>query len=338
MLYRDIDKCLDTLMWHLKGPFHRWRDRQLREEIRNMLLLFERTSNLGPDSIPYTTFKKNSNISLPYFPTGPGDGRAIAIGRFNQAGAPIRGDTTRLPRGYVSFSASFPHHLITLKQVERRFVCNDADYGGVFREVGWESIQSIPSNASATLGVPSFFCLYRPYFYLQAWIDCDSLPPRQIAFPLEPDMSFEGEFYEIINTHQKNRSMLSFLFLTPVNSYSLVGENGTLPWIDYEGIDLTHTEMYQKFFEDRVKDAFHLRRALKSGLRGNDLVPALLDDFHVWQTCPPDRYAFRLRAEIVTEYSIIDGLVQLCLTHRHRTMSFTTYQKFKSWGIDSQQR
>jgi hypothetical protein len=103
MLYREIDRCLDTLMWHLKGPFHRWRDRQLREEIRNILLLFERTSNLGSDSIPYTAFKKNSNILLPYFPTGSGDGRAIAIGRFNQAGAPIRGDTTRLPRGYVSF-------------------------------------------------------------------------------------------------------------------------------------------------------------------------------------------------------------------------------------------
>jgi hypothetical protein len=170
-----------------------------------------------------------------------------------------------------------------------RLVCNDAGYGGVFRGVGWESTQSIPSNASANLGVPSFFCLYKPYFYLQAWIDRDSLPPRQIAFPLEPDMSFEGEFYEIINTHRNNRSRVYFLFSTSVHSYSLVGENGTLPWIDYEGIDLTYTEMHQMFFEDGVKDTFHLRRALKSGLRGNDLIPALLDDFAVWQACPPDR-------------------------------------------------
>jgi hypothetical protein len=54
---------------------------------------------------------------------------------------------------------------------------------------------------------------------------------------------------------------------------------------------MTHSGKYQDFFEDGFDDAFHLSRALKSGLRGNELIPALLDDFRVWQTCPPDRYA-----------------------------------------------
>jgi hypothetical protein len=55
-----------------------------------------------------------------------------------------------------------------------------------------------------------FFCLRAPYLYLKCWVHRDSLPPRQVAFPLEPDMSFEGEFYEIVHTRNLSRGM-SFL-------------------------------------------------------------------------------------------------------------------------------
>jgi hypothetical protein len=67
--------------------------------------------------------------------------------------------------------------------------------------------ERIRSNASAHFGSENFFCLRSPYLYLQAWVDRGSLPPRQTAFPLERDMSFEGELFEIINTHHDMRSM-----------------------------------------------------------------------------------------------------------------------------------
>jgi hypothetical protein len=66
------------------------------------------------------------------------------------------------------------------------------------------------TNASVLRGSSNFFCLYKPYFYLQAWINRDSLPPRQVAFPLEPDMTFEGEFYEIVHSRRKERSIFLF--------------------------------------------------------------------------------------------------------------------------------
>jgi hypothetical protein len=87
-----------------------------------------------------------------------------------------------------------------------RLVSHVAD-GGCFWGTGSELDRNIFTNASAKRGSPNFFCLYKPYFYLQAWIDRDSLPPRQIAFPHEPEMSFEGEFYEIVNTHTQRRGM-----------------------------------------------------------------------------------------------------------------------------------
>jgi hypothetical protein len=73
-------------------------------------------------------------------------------------------------------------------------------------------------------------------------------------------------------------------------SHSWVGYDGTLPWIDYEGIELTLAGGSQDFFDASV-DPISLHRALESGLRGEDLIPALLDDFRVWQTCPADEYA-----------------------------------------------
>lgn len=46
---------------------------------------------------------------------------------------------------------------------------------------------------------PHFLVREGPFFYLQAWIDWDSLPDRQS--PLDPElMSFAGELYEIVHS------------------------------------------------------------------------------------------------------------------------------------------
>ena len=53
---------------------------------------------------------------------------------------------------------------------------------------------------------PNFFALEGPIRYLQEWIDWDSLPGRELGFPHDPaPMSFEGEFYEIVNTQRDRR-------------------------------------------------------------------------------------------------------------------------------------
>ncbi|PVF91196.1 hypothetical protein CPB86DRAFT_719915 [Serendipita vermifera] len=119
----------------------------------------------------------------------------------------------------------------------------------------------------------NFFCLRAPYLYLQSWIDKGSLPPRQTAFPLEPDMSFEEELYEIVN-RRSNRQPHRY---------------GALDSIEYEGINFACNQ-WQDTFCSAFTRAHDLGRVLKNGLRGNDLIPALLNDFCVWQTCPPDRW------------------------------------------------
>ncbi|PVF90917.1 hypothetical protein CPB86DRAFT_803204 [Serendipita vermifera] len=128
-------------------------------------------------------------------------------------------------------------------------------------------------EANTTTQSDAFFCLRGPYLYLQSCIDRDPLPPRQIAFPLGPDMSFEEEFYEIVNYRATRREYI-----------------GALDIIDYEGINWVIINQLQDSFHEVFLGAYELGEALENGLRGNDLIPALLNDFLVWQTCPPDTY------------------------------------------------
>ncbi|PVG01682.1 hypothetical protein CPB86DRAFT_823601 [Serendipita vermifera] len=65
--------------------------------------------------------------------------------------------------------------------------------------------------------------------------------------------------------------------------------HGTVDFIDYEGIDCS-LQQFQDDFSGAFFGPYDLGSALKSGLRGNDLIPALLSDFNVWQACPPDRW------------------------------------------------
>jgi len=53
---------------------------------------------------------------------------------------------------------------------------------------------------------PNVFALEGPIKYLQQWINWNTLPGREVGFPYDPaPMSFEGEFYEIVNTQQDRR-------------------------------------------------------------------------------------------------------------------------------------
>jgi hypothetical protein len=56
---------------------------------------------------------------------------------------------------------------------------------------------------------------------------------------------------------------------------------------DAEEVD---DDRFQDVFEGGFTGAVDLSRALVSGLGGEELIPELLRDFNVWQTCPPDRY------------------------------------------------
>ncbi|PVG01673.1 hypothetical protein CPB86DRAFT_871077 [Serendipita vermifera] len=129
--------------------------------------------------------------------------------------------------------------------VTTRLVTHWTEWGGIFGGIeGSNGTEAVTTHASA--GDDAFFCLR--------------------------DMSFEGEFYEIVNYRAKRGYYV-----------------GTLDRIDYEGIDLA-LDQWQDTFWRTFSGAYELGRALKGGLRGNDLIPALLHDFCVWQTCPPDRW------------------------------------------------
>lgn len=156
------------------------------------------------------------------------------------------------------------------RAVTTRLVYESTGYGGNFEKVEGQGNKVRTQADSYTW---NFFCLRAPYFYLQSWIDWDSLPPRHVVFPLEPDMNFEGEFWEIVNAYSHRRRQ----------------GHGTVDFIDYEGIDCS-LQQFQDDFSGAFFGPYDLGSALKSGLRGNDLIPALLSDFNVWQACPPDRW------------------------------------------------
>lgn len=62
---------------------------------------------------------------------------------------------------------------------------------------------------------------------------------------------------------------------------------GFLPYIQYGGIEAIW-DQWVGGFNLAWTSAKNLTKALSSGLRGPDLVPALYDDFLIWQCAPPD--------------------------------------------------
>ncbi|CAG8701893.1 15292_t:CDS:2, partial [Acaulospora colombiana] len=241
-----LEHCLDAIMESLEkqGLSLDISQDQLRDELRRILLLFQFDDYEIPT--PYEEAVKSGSISsVSYFPfpSEEWDGwKAIAIGVFD--------DSFSDPDGII----------IT------RLVCYPSGCGGLF-----EGIEGQTGMIQTEAGVDSggMFCLRTPYHYLRYWVDRDSLPPRQTAFPLEPDMSFESEFYEI------------------VRFWDAGDDSGILSGISYGGIERC-LEQFHDHFSTGFGRASELGRALEAGTRGNDLIPALLNDFNVWQTCPPD--------------------------------------------------
>lgn len=239
---------------------------QIREEIMKVLPLFEQEDQSQSSKTRYEQAILDGSLSPDtYFPFASQDWdgwAAIAIGTFDEDGEPLvtmKNGVRIPPRGF---------------DVTTRLVKDNGDNytGGNFSALDDtpENMQ-VYTSASSGLTVANFFCLRAPYHYLKSWVNRDTLPPRQTAFPLEPDMSFEGELYEIINTRRERRDEAS----------------GILNWVDYGGITKDFHQFQDYFWID---DAFYLGQALKSGLRGKDLIPALLRDFSVWQTCPTNRW------------------------------------------------
>ncbi|PVG01681.1 hypothetical protein CPB86DRAFT_83551 [Serendipita vermifera] len=260
MLFVDLERTLDRIMEGLEEQDLDLDldDDQLREEIRKVLLLFDDDGDEvdGKNCTRYErALRDGSIIPVHYFPLKSEESwdgwGVIAIGCFDETGngQPVNGSV-----------------------VTTRLVSCRSGYGGLFERMDGQG-DNIRTDASAH--TPNFFCLRTPYRYLQSWIDRDSLPPRQTALPLEPDMSFEGEFYELIDSSTERSTR-------------------GLAWIDYEGIECS-LKQFQDDFTGAWSGAYELGEALQSGLRGNDLIPPLLRDFNVWQTCPPDRW---IRADL----------------------------------------
>jgi hypothetical protein len=102
LLFYDLEECLSMLIEYIQGSHHEFENKELREEIRDLLLLFHHPSYR--EQIPYANMKKSSPISLPYFPLDKENQPAIVVGTFGEDGDSIlmeKDDITTPQRGYV---------------------------------------------------------------------------------------------------------------------------------------------------------------------------------------------------------------------------------------------
>ncbi|GJE88814.1 hypothetical protein PsYK624_049010 [Phanerochaete sordida] len=163
------------------------------------------------------------------------------------------------------------------RHVEVRRV-RDGD-GGDFGEVltadedGAETWQSNYTACSVRRegGVPNVFLCERCYAYLEKWVDWPSLPAPSSAPLGDAELSFAAELYEIVNSRKARRDEVT----------------GLLPDIDYDGIEASLNQWQSHFIACRVGST-HLAHAMDTGLRGADLIPALLQDCRAWMFMRPD--------------------------------------------------
>lgn len=120
---------------------------------------------------------------------------------------------------------------------------------------------------------PTVVICERCFCYLEAWLELDHVPPRHHGFPHDPaPLSFPGELYEIVN-----------LFGGRKNGYCRLTYFDN---IDYGGIKGREEQAY--LFPGRWRSPSSLQRALEKGLRGADLVPAVMRDVKAWLFMRPD--------------------------------------------------
>ncbi|KAI0346160.1 hypothetical protein BDW22DRAFT_725295 [Trametopsis cervina] len=184
--------------------------------------------------------------------------RCIAIGYFepddNLGAAPRRGDL--IPDGTN----------VRIRQVGE---CAGGFFCTVMRARGWrdEPAEVRISDCSTTDGSnPNLAVCQRCYHYLKFWLDMSTLP----ASCNERSLSFAGELYEVVNSRTARRDIL-----------------GLLPTLKYDGIEDTLGD-WQCFFIHTRRGTKHLACAIEAGLRGSQLIPAILQDCRAWMFVRPD--------------------------------------------------
>ena len=69
---------------------------------------------------------------------------------------------------------------------------------------------------------------------------------------------------------------------------NFLGCNGIIPEIEYDDIDNSLDQVQDFIFPYCLKVARHTALAIKDGLRGDELFPALMRDSRAWMFMRPD--------------------------------------------------
>ncbi|KAI0084837.1 hypothetical protein BDY19DRAFT_997400 [Irpex rosettiformis] len=183
-------------------------------------------------------------------------GTCIAVGYFTDIGlAPFH--DSKLPDGCN----------VQIRQVTQ-------DSGGSFGALvctqgpRTETLDFWPTDCSTTEDINCNFAVHdRCYYYLKNWINHAGLPSPNNGRSL----SFAGELYELLNSRTNPRDSDHSLF----------------PGVDYAGIEAS-LDQWQSFFTPCRKGVKYIRRAIQEGIRGKDLIPAILRDCRAWMFMRPD--------------------------------------------------
>lgn len=137
---------------------------------------------------------------------------------------------------------------------------------------------------------PNFFILEGPYMYLKAWLDKD-IPPRSCR----PAMPLAEELYEIVNSRIERRELfapslfyISVYYIIKTYARHVENENGLFPGIEYGPIAKTLKRFQNFFLGARIDGSPHTSKAIAAGLRKEELIPALTEDFQFWLFIRPD--------------------------------------------------
>ncbi|KIJ61515.1 hypothetical protein HYDPIDRAFT_42495 [Hydnomerulius pinastri MD-312] len=201
----------------------------------------------------------------------PGFIACMAVGYFGSmdGAAPLlldaKGEKTRFPNG---------------AEVQIRRVCENLN--GDFRQMAKDhnttgqvdcyTVYETTHCSSKEDQNPNFFLSEVCYHYLQAWLKLHALPPQNPDVPHTPNLSFQGELYEIVNSRREMRD----------------GE-GLLPCIQYGVLsDSCEPRGIQEVFPPGHRGYDILGRAIARGLRGDDLVPEVFKAFNCYMFVRPD--------------------------------------------------
>lgn len=147
-------------------------------------------------------------------------------------------------------------------------------------------------------GFGNFFLSRVCYHYLHAWINFARFP----APSHNRNLSFVGELYEVVNSQLEGRGQsycIYFMddsqivpFMHCVLLHRDLSDNGigTVPWINYDGIEKTLDQTQDDFCKglqqpERITSALRLRMDDPS-----ELLHAIIQDFRCWMFFSPNLY------------------------------------------------